>query len=278
MTQSRRAKLAVTILLALAVALSLTGLLDAGGKAYADAALKRAVVAFAVARTLNGVISVAQETEFAFEPAGIGVTIMPGELLDPINDIIERFSWVMMVSTASIGIQAVLLRMSQWWGVTLLLVLACALMLYRLWGGQSPEWSRKLAYRTLLVALFLRFAVPVLMIATSLVSDTFLRAQAEEATAALQASSEEIREQLPQTEAKTGERTIGEKLSALVSKPLDAMDVRARIDRVRERVSSTIDHIIDLIVVFTLETILIPLVFLWLLIKALKQSADGNWL
>lgn len=278
MTQSRRAKLAVTILLALAVALSLTGLLDAGGKAYADAALKRAVVAFAVARTLNGVISVAQETEFAFEPAGIGVTIMPGELLDPINDIIERFSWVMMVSTASIGIQAVLLRMSQWWGVTLLVVLACALMLYCLWSGQSPEWSRKLAYRTLLVALFLRFAVPVLLIATSLVSDTFLRAQAEEATAALQASSEEIREELPQAEAKTGEKTIGEKLSALVSRPLDAMDVRARIDRVRERVSSAIDHIIDLIVVFTLETILIPLVFLWLLIKALKQSAGGNWL
>ncbi len=275
---SKRAKVSISLLVALVVALSLTGLVDSGGRSYVDAALKRAVVTFAIARTLNGVISMAQETEFAFEPAGIGVTIMPGELLDPINDLIERFSWVMLASTASIGVQGVLLRMSEWWGVSLLLVIAAGLLLLSLWRPNAPEWSRRLAYRALLVALFLRFAVPVLLIATSLVSDTFLREQEEKATAALQQSSEEIRQELPQAEIEAKELSIGEKLSALVSKPLDAIDVRARIERVRARISSAIEHIIDLIVVFSLETILIPLVFLWLLIKAFKASAGGTWL
>ncbi len=276
--QSRRAKIVVSVVLGSVVVLSLTGLVDSEGRAYTDAALKRAVVTFAIARTLNGVISVAQETEFAFEPAGIGVTVMPGELLDPINDLIERFSWVMLASTASIGIQGVLLRMSEWWGVTLLLVLAVGLFLYVMWVPEAPGWSRRVAHYALLIALFLRFAVPVLLIATSLVSDTFLREQAEQAAAALQQSSREIREELPQAEAEVKERTIGEKLSALVTKPMDAIDLRERIERVQERVSQTIEHIIDLIVAFTLETIVIPLVFLWLLIKTVKMSAGGKWL
>ncbi len=276
--QSRRAKVAVSVVLGFVVMLSLTGILDSGGRAYTDAALKRAVVTFAIARTLNGVISMAQETEFAFEPAGIGVTIMPGELLDPINDLIERFSWVMLASTASIGIQGVLLRMSEWWGVSVLLVLTAGFLLYGVWSPKAPPWSRRVAYHALLVALFLRFAVPVLLIATSLVSDTFLREQAEQATAALQQSSQEIREELPQTETEVKERTIGEKLSALVTKPMDAIDLRQRIERVQERVSRIIEHIVDLIVAFTLETIVIPLVFLWLLIKSVKMSAGGKWL
>lgn len=276
--QSRRAKIAVSVILGLAVVLSLTGLVDSQGRAYADAALKRAVVTFSIARTLNGVISMAQETEFAFEPAGIGVTVMPGELLDPINDLIERFSWVMLASTASIGIQGVLLRMSEWWGVSLLLVVAAGFLLYVLWGPETPPWSRRVVYHALLVALFLRFAVPVLLIATSLVSDTFLRERAEQAAAALQQSSQEIREELPQTEIEVKEQTIGERLSALVTKPMDAIDLRQRIERVQQRVSRIIEHIIDLIVAFTLETIVIPLVFLWLLIKSVKMSAGGKWL
>jgi hypothetical protein len=276
--QSSRAKAAISLALALLVSLSLSGLVDSGGHSYTDAALKRAVVTFAIARTLNGVISVAQETEFAFEPAGIGVTIMPGELLDPINDLIERFSWVMLTSSASIGIQGVLLRMSEWWGVSLLLSLAAGLLLFSLWSPRAPGWLRRFSYHAVMIALFLRFAVPVLLLATSLVSDIFLREQAEQATAALQQSSREIREELPQAEVEAPKRSFGEKLSELVARPLDSMDLRARIERIQQRVSRTIESIIDLIVAFTLETIIIPLIFLWLLIKGFKRSAGGNWL
>jgi hypothetical protein len=276
--QSSRAKAAITLTLVLVVALSLSGLVDSGGRSYTDATLKRAVVTFAIARTLNGVISMAQETEFAFEPAGIGVTIMPGELLDPINDLVERFSWVMLASSASIGIQSVLLRMSEWWGVSLLLLLAVGLLLFCVWSPRAPAWLRRVSYHAVMIAVFLRFAVPVLLIATSLVSDIFLREQAELAAAALQQSSREIREELPQTDVEAPKRSIGEKLSEFVTRPLDSMDLRARIERIQERFSGTIEHIIDLIVAFTLETIIIPLVFLWLLVKGFKRCAGGTWL
>ena len=85
------------------------------------ALFQRALITFALARTLNGVISAVQGTELALQPAGVGVTLTPGEVLDPINDLVERFSWIMLGATLSLGVQQVLLDVGQWWGVKLLL-------------------------------------------------------------------------------------------------------------------------------------------------------------
>src|SRR4030095_297126 len=117
----------------LALAVSWGGWLDARGSAHLDATLQRALVSFALARTLSGVISVVQETQIALQPAGVGVTLMPGELLDPINDLVERFSLVMLSSSAALGIERVLLTMSGWWGVNLALALAVVAWLAMTW-------------------------------------------------------------------------------------------------------------------------------------------------
>ena len=50
---------------------------------------QRALITFALARTLNGVISAVQGTELALQPAGVGVTLTPGQVLDPVNDLVE---------------------------------------------------------------------------------------------------------------------------------------------------------------------------------------------
>ena len=48
-----------------------------GGDAQVDAGLKRALATYAAARALNAVISVAQGTEVALEPGGVGVVLAP---------------------------------------------------------------------------------------------------------------------------------------------------------------------------------------------------------
>ena len=72
--------------------------LDAPATEQVEAGLKRALISFAAARALNGVISVAQGTEVSVQPLGVGVTLAPGQLLDPINDLIEQFSNLMLLS------------------------------------------------------------------------------------------------------------------------------------------------------------------------------------
>jgi len=265
-----------TIVAVLALVASRGGWLDQRGSAHLDAALERALVSFALARTLNGVISVVQETQIALQPAGVGVTLMPGELLDPLNDLIERFSWVMLASSAALGVERVLLTMSGWWGVNLALAIAVVIWLPTAWLPRaSPSWQ-SITGRVLLAALFLRFAIPLLLITTQAVSATFLDAKEQQATDALRATSEEARqlgEEAGGTTAPEADQSMLDRLSSAVSR----LDVDARIKALREGLSHAVEHIIDLIVVFLLETVLVPIALLWLLTRLLGAALSGAW-
>ncbi|MBW2512539.1 MAG: hypothetical protein JRE01_11000, partial [Deltaproteobacteria bacterium] len=78
---------------------------DTRASAYIDQSLMNAGAAFLLARGFNAVVSVFQESELQLEPAGVGVSLALGQALDPINDLVERFSWVMLASLTSLGIQ-----------------------------------------------------------------------------------------------------------------------------------------------------------------------------
>lgn len=46
----------------------------------------------------------AQGTEVAVEPAGVGVIFTPGQILDPVNDLLEQFSNLMLAASVAFGI------------------------------------------------------------------------------------------------------------------------------------------------------------------------------
>jgi hypothetical protein len=100
-------------LVALSVAALIVGAwlapLDLPAMQQVDAGLKRALVSFATARALNAVISVAQGTQASVQPLGVGVTLSPGQILDPVNDLVEKFSDLMLVASVVFGIQKVLI-------------------------------------------------------------------------------------------------------------------------------------------------------------------------
>ena len=85
---------------------------DAPAMSQVDAGMKRALVSFAGARALNAAISLAQGTEFS---AGFGahITFSVGEVLDPVNDLVESFSNLMLLASVAFGIQKVLLMIGQ---------------------------------------------------------------------------------------------------------------------------------------------------------------------
>src|SRR5262245_9244724 len=274
---SLTARIVGTVLLACMLAVSWRGWLDARGAAHLDASFQRALVSFALARTLNGVISVVQETQIALQPAGVGVTLMPGELLDPLNDLVERFSLVMLSSSAALGIERVLLTMSGWWALNAALAAAGALWLAAFWLlDERPRW-RRIAWRVLLGFMFLRFAVPLLLIATHLVSTTFLDAKAVRASDALRVTSEQARALGDQADeaAKPDEESSTLDRLAQMGKSLD---LERRVRELRENLTHAVEHIIDLIVVFLLETVLVPLAFLWLIGRLFGLLIEGAWM
>jgi hypothetical protein len=272
----KRVRWTWTLLAVATIVAALTGVVDDYGREYGERAFKRALVTFAVARTLNGVISVAQGTEVAIEPGGVGVNFTVGQVLDPVNDLVERFSAVMLVATTSLGLQNVLLRMFSWWGVTTLLVVAAALTAVLVWRGSGvrgpgPRWL----LNGFLLLAFVRFAVPLLIIGTGLVFDTFLAAEQNAATAALEATSQEIEalNQEPPVVAEEDQSML-DRLTAMVDDSLETMNVRDRLESFKTRVSNASEHIINLIVIFVLQTIILPLGFVWLLLELTKKLAS----
>ena len=75
-------RIILAVFLAIVILCSWLSPLDAPAIRQVDAGLKRALVSFAAARTLNALISVAQGTEISALPFGVGVTLTPGQVLD----------------------------------------------------------------------------------------------------------------------------------------------------------------------------------------------------
>ena len=113
MTGARR--LVAMLVMAALVACAWLAPLDAPATRQIDAGLKRALLTFAAARALNSVISVAQATEVSLQPLGVGVTLAPGQLLDPVNDLVELFSNLMLAASVSFGVQKILIGMAGYW-------------------------------------------------------------------------------------------------------------------------------------------------------------------
>ncbi len=267
-----------TVVIVLAAAGALTGHIDRASEEQADNALKNALVTFAVARTLNGVISAAQGTEVALEPGGVGVVLSVGEILDPINDLIERFSAVMLIAASSLGLQTLLLTITSWWGVTAFLLVAAAGFLVVIWAPRSAAARyAQPALRVLLILLFVRFAVPVLIVGTTVISDRFLAPEQAAATAILRDTTADIERINDETRATTAdEQSLMDRLGEMIDESLQSMRVGDRMKELKESASNAAEHIVSLIAIFVLQTILLPVLFLWLFIAGLKGIAGRS--
>ena len=89
-------KIILSVLLVLLLGLSLFLDVDKAAMEIQNESFDRAMIAFGLAKGLNAVISLLQGTELSFTPVGVGLNFSVGEVLDPFNDMVERFSWVML--------------------------------------------------------------------------------------------------------------------------------------------------------------------------------------
>ena len=264
-----------SLVLLLTAALSVTPFMDNRAAADYEQLFQRAFITFALARTINGVISVVQGTEIALQPAGVGVTLTPGEILDPVNDLVERFSWIMMGATISLGVQNVLLDISAWWVIQLLVAALAAWLLIRLWyPGQRSGLNRILFRRVFPLLLFIRFAVPVMLIANDFLYQEFLEQRYQQSTEVITEAGrelEQIRSEAVAEEARDNYDSMLDSLTRAWSNTVDSIDLSGRLERMQAQAAEVIEHLIQLSVVFILQTALLPVAFLWFFTQVLKR-------
>lgn len=254
------------------VVLSSVTTVDRAAQEDFEALFHRALVTFALARTLNGVISAVQGTELALQPAGVGVTLTPGEVLDPVNDLVERFSWIMLWSSLSLGVQQVLLDIGQWWGTRVAVaLLALSWLVFRLRSGDG-RWAEQLLMRALIIALFVRFAVPLALIANEAVYAQFLESRYVESTQVIETAGSEIEAvQASSSDVAGQEPGVFDSLGRAFDSTRESLNVSERLAVIKARATEVIENLIQLSVVFILQTGILPLVFLWLLLQVMKR-------
>jgi len=256
-----------TIVVALVLAaLSLTSVLDGQAQSRHDGVFRSALLTFAAARGLDAAISLAQGTEIAMQPAGVGLTLSAGELLDPINDLVEQLSSVLLVATTSLGLQGLLLRASSWWVLRWLAAVGLlAWLTGTLWPERLSPRASALLRRAVLLLLVARFALPAYALVTGLVFDRFLQPAQLSSVQLIEDATEEVRampridEELPLED----DRGWLDGVSSWFSETMASLDVEARIEAFRARVAAVAEQVVQLIVVFVLQTIVLPLAFLW---------------
>ena len=252
-------RVGLALIIVAMVALSWLAPLDSVAHRYVDAGLKRALVSFATARALNAAISVAQGTEVAVQPAGIGVILSPGQALDPINDLVEQFSNLMLTASVAFGVEKVLISIGAHWVVSLMLTIAAAAWFaFISRKDTAPHWLSRL----LILLLMIRFAIPVVTIGSDLLFRQFMETDYQSSQRGIESVSGHLEKIDTQDVAKADDRGVLDRFKGWAAQQTDFKSLYANLKASAEQAT---ERIITLMVIFLLQTLVFPLALLWIM-------------
>jgi hypothetical protein len=273
-------KVFVSVLLIILLILSLGLGIDENAMKLQDEAFSRALVSFGLAKGLNAIISLIQGTELSFTPVGIGLNFSVGEILDPFNDMVERFSWVMLASTVSLGIQKILLMLSSKLFLKVVIVLSISLSLIFLWTKKLyNKWFFIMPFKIVLFLLILRFGAVLSIYTTEYLYQSTLHVEYINSEKIVQKTQYELEdlhkkntqfEKLKKEKSSWYESDILKEMGLKYEEIKKKLNIKDQLDKLSKSIDDSSKHIINLITIFVIQTILMPLLFLYLMLISMR--------
>ena len=182
----------LTFLVLITIALSWIGVFDGLAENYINDALVQSGAAFAVAKSLNGMISVLQSStvDFSF---GAGFSIAIGEALDPVNDMVEDYSSLMKMSIGSLVIQKLLVEIVSD-GLFKVLLTLSGIALIAGFFIQQGRYINVLV-KTFVFLLFLRFLIVLIVVLNSFVDRAFIAEKVNAEVQQLESVANEVKKE-----------------------------------------------------------------------------------
>lgn len=246
---------------------------------YFESAISQAGVAYATCRVINASVSVIGDSDVQLEPAGIGISLAAGKVLDPIDDMTERLSNVLVTAIVSLGIQKLAYEI----GVSIAPdILGVVLLIYTvlvLVPGQHGRRFQFLLLRIGAIVIIARFLLPITSIANDYLLSNYFSGEIEQATADLAVYSgtlDTLKEiEFPAYDGFFG--TIENSASFVQERTLALKDA---LDLMLSNIGSIIDSLLTLTWlfagIFVIQVILMPLGVLWLLVKLVNTLFATN--
>lgn len=260
----------VLVFVALAVVLAAAWLkpLDPIALQQVDAGLKRALVSFATARALNSILSVAQGTQVAVEPGGVGAVFAVGQALRPINDLIAQFAELMLAASIAFGAMKVMISIGGYWMVSAFVTaFAVAWACFRWRGRGVPAWIS----RFLLVLLLVRFGIALVTVGSDALFQRFMDGDYAASQSAIAGGAAQLSALAPAETQPPPATGLGDRIAGWWSKNVD---VGGRLEKLKQAAGLMTEHLVRLIVVFLMQTLVLPLLLFWILYRAGRLALD----
>lgn len=202
-----RAMILAAVVLALTT-LSFQGGLDDFAKERVAETTEESMWIYGMSRSINAGISMLQSSQIK---APLVASIQVGELLDPVDDAVERLSSAMVWAIGSLFLQRIVLEVATTsvfkWSFFAAGLMALLALLFVDWerirnpfcevfavSKASLDRCRDLLVRIFIVATISRFIVPTFVAISSLVSQTFLETEINKHTKNLSAWEKDVSE------------------------------------------------------------------------------------
>ena len=237
--------------------------------AYFSESITEAATVFATARAINGAISVVKESTVPLSPGGIGVELALGQILDPVDDVIERLSDILFTVIVSLGIQKAVYEIigaTAVYGIAALLAGSILLSAFSR-NGKLGAWSNFFKKAALLL-LFVRLALPCTALLSDAVEAHFFAPKIMDCKAQLQVFEAETQIQFSETDgflAKTKKVTnlVQEKIKVYCENALNIVSVSLEIAGLY-------------IALFLVQVIFLPLAAFYLIVKITNRFFATN--
>ena len=267
-------KIVITVFLVLVLALSVTVGLDESAMKIQDEAFSRAMVAFGLAKGLNAVISLIQGTELSITPVGVGLNLSVGEVLDPFNDMVERFSWVMLFASVSLGVQKLLLILSSKIFLQAAIGVSAFITLLLMWIRKIQSHTFfVVSFKIFLLLLVLRFGTILFVYSSEMFYNSVLKQEFISSNKVIEQTKNKLENLEEQNKAVVQSKNDSSVLSRISSKynaVTNSLNISKQLDSLSQSIEDASRKIINLITIFIVNSVLMPLLFIWLFIGVVK--------
>ncbi len=254
-------------------------ILDSSTDKYFNEAISKAGIAYATCRIVNASISVVKESDLSLEPAGVGVTLALGQALDPIDDMTERLSDVLVTAITALGVQKLAYEISRSLALpvvgVLMLILTLLIWIEKSWINKVNNTVIKFAF----IILIARLCLPVSSIVNEFLHTHFFEEQIALANEDLSGVTDEL--------DKLKDVTLPESDGILGTINSSAAFLRQKIIELKKTISIAINNMGDIVEtllkltflyvsVFILQVIILPILVFWFFIKGFNSFVNAQ--
>jgi len=246
---------------------------------YFSKTMTKAGLAYGVCRAVNASVSVIKESQIQIEPAGLGVALAAGQILDPLDDMTERASDILITAIVSLGIQKIAYELCVAFAPALIGMSIIALVAVSFFKGNRATALRAVVLKSIIIIAVARLCLPTSSIVSSYLNDHYFSPEITKAKDELAMSSPEMDRfknmQMPEVDGvlgtvKNGFAFVGQRTSDL------SAALKAMIRNMGSMVSNLLKLSYLYVALFGIQVILLPIGAFWLLVRIINALCGTN--